>query len=100
MKVLKKTSKRLDVFFKLSVEITFIICYLRNYIIAFTFIKDCIILEAKRLLMFSDKTSEQITYHLGYNEPRHFSKLFLKNMLMLVQMSLEKKYLLEFNRYI
>ena len=47
---------------------------------ALTFINDRIILEAKRLLMFSDKTSEQITYHLGYSEPGHFSKFFKKHV--------------------
>lgn len=39
-------------------------------------INERIILEAKRLLLFSDKTAEQIAYELGYNESGHFSKFF------------------------
>jgi AraC-like DNA-binding protein len=41
-----------------------------------TIINDRIILEAKRLLLFSDKTAEQISYELGYKEGGHFSKFF------------------------
>lgn len=47
---------------------------------ALSFINDRIIVEARRLLLFSDKTSEQITYILGYNEPGHFSKFFKKQV--------------------
>lgn len=32
--------------------------------------------EAKRLLLYSDKSAEEISYELGYNEPSHFSKFF------------------------
>lgn len=32
--------------------------------------------EAKRLLLYSDKSAEEIAYELGYNEPSHFSKFF------------------------
>lgn len=39
-------------------------------------INDRIILEAKRLLLFSEKTAEQISYELGYKEGSHFSKFF------------------------
>jgi len=41
-----------------------------------TIINDRILLEAKRLLLFSEKTAEQIAYELGYNEGAHFSKFF------------------------
>lgn len=41
-----------------------------------TFINERILLEAKRLLLFSDKTSTEIAYELGYKEPAHFSKFF------------------------
>ncbi|EGV44528.1 helix-turn-helix domain-containing protein [Bizionia argentinensis JUB59] len=41
-----------------------------------TVINERIILEAKRLLLFSDKTAEQISYELGYKEGGHFSKFF------------------------
>ena len=47
---------------------------------ALSFINDRIIVEARRLLLFSDKTSEQITYILGYNESGHFSKFFKKQV--------------------
>jgi len=39
-------------------------------------INDRIALEAKRLLLFSNKTAEQISYELGYKEAGHFSKFF------------------------
>ncbi len=41
-------------------------------------INDRIVLEAKRLLLYSDKTAEEIAYELGYKEPGHFSKFFKK----------------------
>jgi len=47
---------------------------------ALTFINDRIITESKRLLLFSDKTCEQIAYTLGYNEPGHFSNFFKKQV--------------------
>ena len=45
-------------------------------------INDRIILEAKRLLMFSEKNIEQITYELGYKESAHFSKFFKSHCAM------------------
>lgn len=39
-------------------------------------INERIMLEAKRLLKFSEKTAEQIAYELGYAEGAHFSKFF------------------------
>ena len=42
-------------------------------------INERIILEAKRLLMFSDKKTQQITYELGYSEVGHFSKFFKRH---------------------
>ena len=38
-----------------------------------------ILLEAKRLFLFSDKTSQEIAYELGFKEAGHFSKFFKKN---------------------
>ena len=43
-------------------------------------INERIILEAKRLLMFSDKKTQQIAYELGYSEVGHFSKFFKKHI--------------------
>jgi AraC-like DNA-binding protein len=37
-----------------------------------------ITIEAKRLLLYSDKSAEEIANELGYNEPSHFSKFFKK----------------------
>ena len=37
-------------------------------------INERLILEAKRLLLFSNKTAGQIAYELGYKEGGHFSK--------------------------
>lgn len=42
-------------------------------------INERIIAEAKRLLIYSDKSAEEIAYELGYNEPSHFSKFFKKH---------------------
>lgn len=39
-------------------------------------INERIILEAKRLILFSTKSAEQIAYEIGYNEGAHFSKFF------------------------
>lgn len=39
-------------------------------------IKSRIILEAKRLLLYSEKNIEEIAFELGYNEAPHFSKFF------------------------
>ncbi len=41
-------------------------------------INERILLEAQRLLRFSDLTAEEIGQELGYNEPSHFSKFFRK----------------------
>ena len=42
-------------------------------------INERILLEAKRLLLYSDKTSEEIAYQLGYKDASHFSRFFKKN---------------------
>ena len=67
--MLNKSPKTLSNLFKMYSDKT-----------ALTFINDRIITEARRLLLFSDKTSEQITYILGYNDPGHFSKFFKKQV--------------------
>lgn len=35
-----------------------------------------IIMEAKRMLLYTDKASKEIGYELGYSDPAQFSKLF------------------------
>ena len=42
-------------------------------------INERIVLEAKRLLMYSDKKTQEISYDLGYSEIGHFSKFFKKH---------------------
>lgn len=39
-------------------------------------INERLVLEAKRLLLHSEKTAEQIGYELGFNDAAHFSKFF------------------------
>ena len=47
-----------------------------GYTTPLTVINDRVLSEAKRLLLFSDKTAEEIAYELGYKEGAHFSKFF------------------------
>ena len=42
-------------------------------------INERILLEAKRLLIHSDKTADEIAKELGYKEAGHFSKFFKRN---------------------
>ena len=42
-------------------------------------IHDRILLEAKRLLLYSDKSAHEIGQELGYKDPAHFSKFFKKH---------------------
>ena len=44
-----------------------------------TIINERILLEANRLLLYSQKTNEEIAYELGYKDAGHFSKFFKKN---------------------
>lgn len=42
------------------------------------FIQNRLVLEAKRLIIFTDKSSKEIGYDLGFEDPSHFSK-FIKS---------------------
>lgn len=42
-------------------------------------INERVLLEAKRLLLYSNKTSEEIAAELGYKDAGHFSKFFKRN---------------------
>jgi len=42
-------------------------------------INERILLEAKRLLVYSDKTADEIAKELGSKEAGHFSKFFKRN---------------------
>ena len=41
-------------------------------------ILDRLVLEAKRLIHFTDKQNQEIAYDLGFNDPAHFSRFFKK----------------------
>ena len=43
------------------------------------FIDDRILLEAKRLLVYSNESIKEITFMLGFDEPSNFTKYFYKN---------------------
>jgi AraC family transcriptional activator of pobA len=43
------------------------------------FIQHRIILEAKRMVIYSEKSSKEIGFDLGFNDPAHFSKFFRNN---------------------
>ncbi len=42
------------------------------------FIQERVLLESKRLLLFSDKTNKELAYYLGFEEPAHFNNFFKK----------------------
>ena len=42
------------------------------------FIKNRIVLEAKRLLIYTDKTVKEIGFELGFNDPAYFTRFFTK----------------------
>ncbi|MEL7119998.1 MAG: helix-turn-helix domain-containing protein [Bacteroidota bacterium] len=41
-------------------------------------IQERIVLEAKRLLLFTDKQNQEIAYELGFEDPSYFSRVFKK----------------------
>ena len=43
------------------------------------YIQNRLILESKRLSLFTDKSIKEIGYHLGFDDPSHFSKFFKSN---------------------
>jgi AraC-like DNA-binding protein len=43
-----------------------------------SFIKNRIWLEAKRLLIYTDKTVKEIAFELGFNDPAYFTRFFTK----------------------
>lgn len=42
-------------------------------------IQERVLLEAKRLLFYTDKTSKEISYELGFDDANHFGKFFKKH---------------------
>lgn len=49
------------------------------YVSAKDYIQNRLILEAKRLAVFTGKSSKEIGYDLGFDDPSHFSKFFKSN---------------------
>jgi AraC-like DNA-binding protein len=45
------------------------------------FIRNRIVLEAKRLLIYTNKTVKEIAFELGFNDPAYFSRFFTKSVL-------------------
>ncbi|HAM09906.1 MAG: hypothetical protein A2X05_09405 [Bacteroidetes bacterium GWE2_41_25] len=43
------------------------------------FVQNRLILEAKRLVLFTEKSGKEIGYDLGFEDPSHFSKFFRNN---------------------
>ncbi len=43
-------------------------------------IHDRVLLEAKRLLLYSESTAAEIAYAIGFNEPAHFSRFFKRRV--------------------
>jgi AraC-like DNA-binding protein len=43
-------------------------------------IHERIIIEAKRMILFTDKTMKEVGFELGYEDPAQFSKLFKKHV--------------------
>ena len=43
------------------------------------FIEGRILLEAKRMLVYSNESIKEITFQLGFDEPTNFTKYFSKN---------------------
>lgn len=64
-KMLFKSPKTISTLFKKA-----------GYDTPLTIINERLLLEAKRLLLFSDKSAEEIAYEIGYKEGAHFSKFF------------------------
>ncbi len=58
--------------------------YLNKYVKSQTsksakeFIQERIIIEAKRLLLFTEESNKELAYKLGFEEPSHFSNFFKK----------------------
>jgi AraC family transcriptional regulator, transcriptional activator of pobA len=62
-------------------------------------IHDRIILEARRMLIFTDKTAKEIAYELGYEDPSQFSRFFKKNTDLSIQQFREKHKKITFGQF-
>jgi AraC-like DNA-binding protein len=62
-------------------------------------IHDRIILEARRMLIFTDKTAKEIAYELGFEDPSQFSRFFKKNTGLSIQQFREKHKKIPFGQF-
>jgi AraC-like DNA-binding protein len=62
-------------------------------------IHDRIILEARRMLIFTDKTAKEIAYELGFEDPSQFSRFFKKNTDLSIQQFREKHKKISFGQF-
>lgn len=62
-------------------------------------IHDRIVLEARRMLIFTDKTAKEIAWDLGFEDPSQFSRFFKKNNLLSIQDFKEKHKIIAFGQF-
>ena len=62
-------------------------------------IHDRIVLEARRMLIFTDKTAKEIAWDLGFEDPSQFSRFFKKNTLLSIQDFKEKHKIIAFGQF-
>ena len=62
-------------------------------------IHDRVILEARRMLIFTDKSAKEIAWELGYEDPSQFSRFFKNNTQMSIQTFREKHKKITFGHF-
>jgi AraC-like DNA-binding protein len=62
-------------------------------------IHDRIILEARRMLIFTDKSAKEIAWELGFEDPSQFSRFFKKNTQLSIQDFKEKHKIIAFGQF-
>lgn len=58
-----------------------------------------VIMEAKRMLLYTDKPAKEIGYHLGYSDPAQFSKLFKSHTGMTTSAFKRTKHKIPYGKY-
>ncbi len=62
-------------------------------------IHDRVILEARRMLIFTDKSAKEIAWELGYEDPSRFSRFFKNNTNLSIQQFREKHKKIAFGQF-
>jgi AraC-like DNA-binding protein len=62
-------------------------------------IHDRIVMEARRLLIFTDKSAKEIAWELGYEDPSQFSRFFKKHTQLSIQDFREKHKTITFGQF-